>query len=36
MLDWRRLRSEKGQIGTTVNTLMNLPALEVARDFLLD
>jgi hypothetical protein len=34
--DWRRLRSEKGQIGTTVNTLMNLRALEVAIDFLLD
>jgi hypothetical protein len=35
-LDKRRLRSEKGQIGTMVNTPMNLRALEVARDFLLD
>jgi hypothetical protein len=35
-LDWRHLRSEKGQIGTRVNTLMNLPALESAIDLLLD
>jgi hypothetical protein len=35
-LDWRHIRSEKGQIGATGNTLMNLCALEVAIDFLLD
>jgi len=35
-LDWRHLRSENGQMGAVVHTIMNLRVLEVAIDFLLD